>query len=225
MRHSRKGSSCVVCGLPPASSPLKASHRSIDLTRSHTLRRPSVRPSVTDLTCSSMACSYVSRCISGGALSQRWQRNTLSCVCVGGEEIAVWMAGCVREGERASGHLMAIAFLRRRAPCLEPPNRDRVRLHVGVRRPVVPPPARDRRTDAPKSERTGKEATGQRWRRVLGRLKWPLMAARPSPSLAPTSTPTSFRSRADDRCRQRAGERRRRRGGQWATAARRPDRR
>ena len=43
MRHSRKGSSCVVCGLPPASSPLKASHRSIDLTRSHTLRRPSVR--------------------------------------------------------------------------------------------------------------------------------------------------------------------------------------
>ena len=148
MRHSRKGSSCVVCGLPPASSPLKASHRSIDLTRSHTLRRPSgsVRHS-------SMACSYVSRCISGGALSQRWQRNTLSCVCVGGEKIAVWMAGCVREGERARGHLMAIAFLRRRAPCLEPPNRDRVRLHVGVRRPVVPPPARDRRTDAPKSER------------------------------------------------------------------------
>ena len=119
------------------------------------------------------------------------------------------LSGWPAVSERSSGHLMAIAFLRRRAPCLEPPNRDRVRLHVGVRRPVVPPPpARDRRTDRRSEVRTGKEATGQRWRRrVLGRLKWPLMAARPSPSLAPTSTPTSFRSRADDRCRQRAGER------------------
>ena len=98
----------------------------------------------------------------------------------------------------------------REAPCWCPSSR----------RPAACTRSADRRSEV----RTGKEATGQRWRRVLGRLKWPLMAARPSPSLAPTSTPTSFRSRADDRCRQRAGERRRRRGRQWATAARRATR-
>ena len=80
----------------------------------------------------------------------------------------------------------------------------------------VPPPARDRRTDRRSEVRTGKEATGQRWRRrVLGRLKWPLMAARPSPRLR--RLPRLEVAPMIDADNERASDGRRRR--QWATAA------
>ena len=108
-------------------SPLKASHRSIDLTPSHTLRPSSVRhrPYMQLNGLFVRVPLHLGRRIG--------QRNTLSCVCVGGEEIAVWMAGCVRAIERAPhGHRLpsppcavfgAAKSRSREAPCWCPSSR------------------------------------------------------------------------------------------------------
>ena len=154
MRHSRKGSSRVVCGpsslLLSPSSPLKASRRSIDLTPSHTLRRPSQtlyeaqRPVGT--------CPVASR--EAHSASGKEEKYIILCMRWRGRDRCLDGRLCPRERAGTSWPSPS-------PPCLEPPNRDRVRLHVGVR-PAARPPARDRRTDDGRSVvRTGKEAAAE----------------------------------------------------------------